>query len=123
MFLTVGLLVGGGLTLAKLRPTATASNSTQPTPSANPTARPAVNVFNGTPTAGLARQVSGVLASRGWEISQIGNWTGEKIGATTVYFPEGFDLAADALAAETSAVIEPAPAQLSQTTLTLVIMK
>lgn len=123
MFLTVGLLFGGGLTLAKLRPVATDSTTSQPTPSTNPTARLAVNVFNGTPTAGLARQVSGVLASRGWEISQIGNWTGEKISATTVYYPAGFDQAAEALAAETSAVTQPAPTKLSQTTLTLVIMK
>lgn len=125
MFVTVSVLFGGGLTLAKLRPSSNASSAEQnkPVPSANPTARPAVNVFNGTSTAGLARQVSGVLATRGWQIQQVGNWSGKALQKTTIYYPTGYEQAASALAQETTAVIAPAPTKLSQTTLTLVLMK
>ena len=125
MLLTVGLLFGGGLSLAKLRPSATATDATgnQPNPSAIPTVRPAVNVFNGTPTSGLARQVSEVLVSRGWEISQVGNWAGKPLKKTTIYFPAGYSAAADVLANETSAVVSPAAPNMSQSTLTLVLMK
>ena len=125
MLLTVGVLFAGGLTLAKLRPPTTSTESTgsKPNPSAIPTARPAVNVFNGTATAGLARQVSEVLVSRGWEISQVGNWTGKPLPKTTIYFPSGYSAAADVLAKETSAVVTPAGSDMSQTTLTLVLMK
>ena len=125
MFVTVAVLLGGGLSLAKLRPAPNSSSTDgeQPAPSANPTARPAVNVFNGTSTAGLARQVSGVLATRGWQIQQVGNWSGKPLTKTTIYYPAGYEQAATALAQETTAVTEPAPAKLSQTTLTLVLMK
>ena len=125
MLLTVAVLTGGGLTLAKLRPSATTTdaNGNGPNPSAVPTARPAVNVFNGTATAGLARQVSEVLASRGWQISQVGNWAGKPLKKTTIYFPAGYAGAANVLAKETSAMVSPAGANMSQTTLTLVLMK
>jgi len=125
MFLTVGLLFGGGLTLAQLRPPATASNSdgSQPNPSTKPTARPTVYIFNATPTAGLARQVSEVLGTRGWEISQIGNWSGPVLKETTIYYPDGYAQAAEILAGETSAVVKPALESMSQTSLTLVLMR
>jgi len=125
MLLTVGLLLGGGLTLAKLHPSKTSNTSStdEPNPSAIPTARPPVNVFNGSPIAGLARQVSEVLVTRGWEISQVGNWSGEPVKKTTIYFPTGYSQAADVLAVETSAVVQPASANMSQTTLTLVLME
>ena len=124
MFLTIGLLLGGGLTLAKLRPSATTDSSgNPPNQSAAPTTRPAVNVFNGTATAGLARQVSEVLVSRGWEISQVGNWTGKPLPKTTIYYPAGYSAAADVLAKETSSVTKQAPADISQSSLTLVLMK
>jgi len=122
MFLTIGLLLGGGLTLAKLRPSATSDSITsQPNPAT--TTRPAVNVFNGTATAGLARQVSEVLVSRGWEISQVGNWSGKPLPKTTIYYPSGYSAAADVLAKETSSVTKQAPADISQSSLTLVLMK
>jgi len=125
MLLTVGLLFGGGLILTKLRtsPPATNTSGKQPNPSAVPTAQPAVNVFNATPTAGLAHQVSEVLVTRGWEISQVGNWSGPALKQSTIFYPAGYAKAADALAGETSAVAKPALASMSQTSLTLVLMK
>jgi len=125
MFLTVGVLLGGGLLLAQLRPPTTQTNSSgdQITPSAKPTIRPSVNVFNATPTSGLARQVSEVLVTRGWEISQVGNWSGPTMKQTTIFYPTEFAQAADALAGETSAVVEPATTEMSQNSLTLVLMK
>ena len=125
MLLTVGLLFGGGLILTKLRTSPPAKNTSdnQPTASAVPTAQPAVNVFNATPTAGLARQVSEVLVTRGWEISQIGNWSGPALKESTIFYPVGFAKAANDLAGETSAVVKPALANMGQTSLTLVLMK
>ena len=125
MFLTVGVLLGGGLLLAQLRPPVTQTNSSgnQASPSANPTVRPSVNVFNATPTAGLARQVSEVLVTRGWEISQVGNWSGPTMKQTTIFYPTENAQAADDLADETSAVVEPATTDMSQNSLTLVLMK
>ena len=123
MLLTVGLLFGGGFTLAKLHPSVADATGNQTNPSAIPTVRPAVNVFNGTPTAGLARQVSEVLVSRGWEISQVGNWAGKPLKETTIYYPAGYAAAAAVLAKETSAVVTPAALDMSQSTLTLVLMK
>jgi len=125
MLLTVAFLTVAGLSLFKLHSTgalAQSSNSA-PSSSAQPIARPAVDVFNGTSTPGLARQVSSVLATRGWQIQQVGNWSGKPLAESTVYYPAGQIDSAKALADETSSAIQPTITSLNQSTLTLVIMK
>lgn len=123
MLITVSILAGAGLTLTKLRPSSTASASTKPSPFASASLRLGVNVLNGTTTVGLASQVSNVLASRGWQINQIGNWPGEQLQQTTVYYPAGFAELADSLAIETGGAAVLAPSNLSQDNLTLVLTK
>src|SRR5699024_1297805 len=60
-----------------------------------------VQVLNGTTRSGLAGDVSGQLAERGYEIDDIGN-TGQASGpATIVHGPEGF-LAAESVRAQLS---------------------
>jgi len=125
MLLTVGLLTFTGLSMARLRPSNAGTPATDSAPQAStkPTVRPAVDVFNGTVTSGLARQVSGVLATRGWQIEKVGNWSGKQLSQSTVYYPVGGIDAAQVLARETSAVIAPTLPNLNQSTLTLVILK
>lgn len=82
-----------------------------------------VVVLNGTKTAGLARDVSGVLASRGWTIKQVGNWSETTLAQSTIFYPPGAEKSAQALAKEVGAVIAPTQRDLSQVSLTYVIMK
>lgn len=82
-----------------------------------------VVVLNGTKTAGLARDVSSVLANRGWAIKQVGNWAGSNLSNSTVFYPQGAEKSAQALAKEVGGLIAPASKDLSQTSLTYVIMK
>lgn len=82
-----------------------------------------VVVLNGTKTVGLARQVSDVLSGRGWTINRVGNWSNPELAASTVYYPVGAKKSAEALAREVGAEIAPATQNLSQSSLTYVIMK
>ena len=125
MLTTVGLLLGLGLNLAKLRPQALTPSSSSASPEATKSELPTlpVAVFNGTQTAGLARQVSDTLVTRGWQISSVANWKSVPPKKTTIYYPSGYQQIAQALATETSAVIAPAASNLDQQVLTLVVMK
>ena len=82
-----------------------------------------VVVLNGTKTVGLARQVSDVLSGRGWTINRVGNWSNPELVTSTVYYPAGAKRSAEALAREVGAEIAPATQNLSQSSLTYVIMK
>ena len=84
---------------------------------------PSVIVLNGTKTSGLARQVSDVLASRGWVINRVGNWDKDPLTESTVFYPASAKKSGQSLAKEIGAVASPAPTWLSQTSLTYVIMK
>jgi hypothetical protein len=104
----------------------TASTSTQnhsSDVSGTQSARPSVIVLNGTNTSGLARQVSEVLAGRGWTINSVGNWSDKSLATSTVFYPAGAQKSALLLAKETAAVAQPAPSTASQTALTYVVMK
>lgn len=57
-----------------------------------------VVVLNSTSTAGLAGRVSDYLDGLGWSTGPIGNFT-VTTEQTTVYYPEGYEDAARALAA------------------------
>lgn len=125
MLTTVGLLLGVGLNLAKLKPETKVVAISGASPAASESKVPSlpVSVFNGTKTAGLARQVSDTLATRGWVISEVANWPSKPPSETTIYYPTGYQEIASELANETDAVISPAESSQDQTVLTLVVMK
>ncbi len=110
-------------------PSSTPSTSTAPPSSAEETTeRPAalrdveVVVLNQTTRGGLAGSVADVLRGKGWTVPAVGNFRGV-VPATTVYYPEGEEAAAQA-AAETLPTdprIRPRFGNLSTTRLTVVV--
>ncbi len=111
-------------------PTPTTASTPPAQPSKTATTKPAdrnamatVQVLNNSRITGLAHQVAGEVAAKGWKIGVIGNLQGA-IPETTVYFSPGEKAAAKHLAREFSAVhrIEPnSVAGLTQVGITLVL--
>jgi hypothetical protein len=82
-----------------------------------------VIVLNGTKTAGLAKTMSDNLHDADWVVEETGNWTGEPLLKTTVFYPtKGFS-SAEELATQTGGTPVEATADMSQTALTLVVIK
>lgn len=82
-----------------------------------------VLIFNGTETPGLAKSMSDELAIADWVVEGTGNWTGEAVTETTIFYPvEGLS-SAEELATQTGGVLVEASAEMSKTALTLVIFK
>ncbi|GAB7002885.1 hypothetical protein JCM18899A_03560 [Nocardioides sp. AN3] len=97
------------------------SQTSTPTPTAKPTPthppkpvvrkKVMVEVFNNTPTKGLAGVVSQKASTIGWQVVGADNWYGS-IPATTVYYPaklkrEGKQLALDLGIKRTAKAIDP----------------
>ncbi|MCW2758106.1 MAG: hypothetical protein JWO46_1852 [Nocardioidaceae bacterium] len=89
---------------------ASASPSASPKPSAKPSATATasgsvdkastqVAVFNNSRRKGLAQRTAAKVTAAGWKVTGTDNWRGN-IPATTVYFPQGMQAAAKALAAD-----------------------
>ncbi len=125
MLTSVGLLLGVGLNLAKLKSETKVLVTDGASPEASESKVPTlpISVFNGTKIVGLARQVSDTLTTRGWVISEVANWPAKPPNDTTIYYPIGYEAIASELAKETDAVISPANSGQDQTVLTLVVMK
>jgi hypothetical protein len=94
-------------------PTPTASVAPKPSHTPKPVARKKVlvEVFNNTPTKGLAAQVSEKASTIGWQVVGADNWYGS-IPATTVYYPadlkrEGKQLALDLGIKRTAKAVDP----------------
>lgn len=82
-----------------------------------------VIVLNGTETAGLAKSMSDDLHDADWVIEETGNWTGQPLLETTIFYPaDGFS-SAEELATQTGGTPVEATPDISQTALTLVIIK
>lgn len=82
-----------------------------------------VIVLNGTDTAGLAKTTSDDLHDANWVIEETGNWTGEPLLETTIYYPaDGFS-SAEELATQTGGTPVEATPDMSQTALTLVVIQ
>ena len=112
---------------APVDPTAAASALPSSEASAKPTVdangRLPVIVLNGTDTAGLAKLKSEELHDADWVIDEIGNWSGEPVLETTIFYPpDGFS-SAEELAALTGGAMVEATADMSQTALTLVVIQ
>ena len=82
-----------------------------------------VIVLNGTETAGLAKSMSDDLHDADWVIEETGNWTGQPLLETTIFYPaDGFS-SAEELATQTGGTPVEATPDMSQTALTLVIIQ
>jgi cytoskeletal protein RodZ len=81
-----------------------------------------VVVLNQTRISGLAGQVAQTLRGAGWTVSRTGNFSGN-VPATTVYYPEGMQAAAEALAADVPGPdrVRPRFGNLSKDKLTVIV--
>ncbi|HEU4674429.1 MAG TPA: LytR C-terminal domain-containing protein [Motilibacteraceae bacterium] len=81
-----------------------------------------VVVLNQTRISGLAGQVAQTLRGAGWTVSGTGNFSGN-VPATTVYYPEGMQAAAEALAADVPGPdrVRPRFGNLSKDKLTVIV--
>lgn len=82
-----------------------------------------VIVLNGTDTAGLAKSMSDDLHDADWVIDETGNWTGEPLLETTIFYPADGLSSAEELATQTGGTLVEATPEMSQTALTLVIIQ
>lgn len=82
-----------------------------------------VIVLNGTDTAGLAKSMSDDLHDADWVIEETGNWTGEPLLETTIFYPADGLSSAEELATQTGGTLVEATPEMSQTALTLVIIQ
>ena len=82
-----------------------------------------VIVLNGTDTAGLAKSMSDDLHDADWVIDETGNWTGEPLLETTIFYPADSLSSAEELATQTGGTLVEATPEMSQTALTLVIIQ
>jgi LytR cell envelope-related transcriptional attenuator len=85
-------------------------------------AKPLVDILNGTHVSGMAARADTSLSHGGWVVALTGNYP-HSISATTVFYPDGQLAAAQALAAQFTAIgkMAPAPDGVSTTHLTLVL--
>jgi hypothetical protein len=85
-------------------------------------ARPPVDILNGTHVSGMAARADTTVTRGGWVVALTGNYA-HSISATTVFYPDGQLAAAQALAAQFTAIdkLSPASDGLSTSHLTLVL--
>jgi hypothetical protein len=81
-----------------------------------------VDILNGTHVGGMAARADTTLSRGGWVVALTGNYS-QSMSATTVFYPDGQLAAAQALAAQFTAIgkTAPAPDGVSTTHLTLVL--
>jgi LytR cell envelope-related transcriptional attenuator len=82
-----------------------------------------VIVLNGTDTAGLAKSTSDDLHDADWVIEETGNWAGDPLLETTIFYPADGLSSAEELATQTGGSLVEATPDMSQTALTLVIIQ
>ena len=106
-------------------PTPSPSASASTTPSAAPTSAPKreVEVLNGTSTPGLAATYATKVRRAGWTVARVGNWSGAKVTATTIFYPAGFKASAQRLADELSGTqnLRASLGSMSSSVLTIVV--
>jgi hypothetical protein len=99
------------------------SGDTSVDPNLDFSGRLPVIVLNGTETAGLAKSMSDDLHDADWVVEETGNWSGEPLLETTIFYPaDGFS-SAEELAIQTGGTPVEATPDMSQTALTLVIIQ
>jgi hypothetical protein len=136
LFLIGSMLMNLNSSPVAEEPAANVTTSAEPTnpvvdPSADASVDPGLDlngrlpviVLNGTETAGLAKSMSDELHDADWVIEETGNWDGEPLLETTIFYPvDGFS-SAEELSIQTGGTPVEATAEMSQTALTMVIIK
>ena len=110
-------------TSAPINPVPGPSTDASVDPNLDVIGRLPVLVFNGTETPGLAKSMSDELAIADWVVEETGNWTGEPVTETTIFYPTAGLSSAEELATQTGGVLVEASPEMSNTALTLVIFK
>jgi cytoskeletal protein RodZ len=107
---------------ATTAPAAAPSTASSAPSASTPAAKPPVDILNGTHVSGMASRADTTLTHGGWTVALTGNYP-HSLSATTVFYPAGQLAAAQALAAQFTAIgkMSPAPDGLSTTDLTLVL--
>lgn len=101
-------------------------SATTPKPSATPTTSTVerdvpVSVLNNSSIVGAAKAFSAKVASAGWEVVGIGNWTG-LIDGNTVYYPPEFKAQAELLAEDVGIKrVRPSVAPMKTDRLTVIL--
>ena len=124
---TVSGLSVMGLSLWNMKTTSAAPSTDQtPTTDSSPVTANGylpVNVFNSSAVPGLARKMATTLEEQNWTVKTIGNWSGEKVKQSTVFYPSDGKDSGVALAAQLGAQLKIATSSMSQTELTYVIVQ
>lgn len=102
-----------------------AATSAPETPAAPVTAPPElredVAILNGTDVTGLAARAQEQLEAGGWTVPAIDTYTGD-IAETTIFYPEGMEESAQALAAQFPVITQVSPTIAGLTTQRLVLI-
>jgi hypothetical protein len=104
-------------------PAVTPSGDASTDPNLDANGRLPVIVLNGTEISGLAKSMSDDLHDADWVVDETGNWTGEPLLETTIFYPADGLSSAEELATQTGGTLVEATPELSQTALTLVIIQ
>jgi hypothetical protein len=104
-------------------PVPAASGDASVDPSLDANGRLPVIVLNGTEISGLAKSMSDDLHDADWVVDETGNWDGEPLLETTIFYPADGLSSAEELATQTGGTLVEATPGLSQTALTLVIIQ
>lgn len=129
---TISILGLGGYSLLNLSPNKVLATGTpQITSTQNPVddtngQEPSVDVravavLNASSVTGLASKYAKELEIQSWTIERIGNWTGQKMTKSTIYYPVDQKASALELSAVLGVRIVPAKLAMSKTALTFVI--
>ncbi len=116
-------VVGISASTQPVNPVPATSSDASVDPNLDVNGRLPVIVLNGSDTAGLAKSMSDELANADWVVEETGNWTGEPVTETTIFYPADGLSSAEELATQTGATLVEAGADMSQTALTIVIFK
>ena len=113
----------GSATAEPTNPVPAPSGDAAADPNLDVNGRLPVIVLNGTETAGLAKSMSDDLHDADWVIDETGNWEGQPLLETTIFYPaDGFS-SAEELAIQTGGTPVEATPDMSQAALTLVIIQ
>ena len=108
---------------APINPVPAPSTDASVDPNLDVNGRLPVIVLNGTETAGLAKSMSDDLHDADWVVEATGNWEGQPVLETTIFYPADGLSSAEELATQTGGTLVEAKPDMSQTALTLVIIQ
>ncbi len=63
------------------------SSDSSSSTSENPDLKSPLKVLNGGGSAGLATRARDAFVAKSWDVSEVGNYTGKKLSASTIFYP------------------------------------